>query len=1058
MRNVSKILKARYALLFLLFMLPAPCLSMGSEAMVLDDGAGRYQAGNYLEIMEDPGGALTIEQVSSREFSRNFMRSTEKSPNYGFTDSAYWVRITVKNRSRAVDTWLLMLDFANLQYIDFYSPIPGGTGYRERKTGLCLPVDTREIRYHRFVFALPVSFEQEKTLYLRFKNEASMTLPMVILSPAAFNRHINREYFALGIFYGMLAILIIYMFFMMLSLREVVYVYYIIYLFSITVCHAIYTGVLPAYAWPLNPGSVGQAFLIFMSGAGISLVQFSIHFLRTEKLLPWFHRAMRALGILWTLLLSVSFLIRYGTIIRHFDFLLFITMIVVVSAGVAALARKFRPARYYVFSWLTFFVSVLVLLFVRVGIVQSNVFSEHAWEAGILIAALVWSYALSDRMNLLYAETKRAHVELEESEERYRLLAENTLDVIWTTGVDLRVTYVNHSIERLLGYAVHEFIGLHLRDWCPSETVAAVEHAAEELKQKATGGEKIQVTDEIQSLHRDGRIIDMEITANPLFDADGSFIGFQGRFNDITKRKRAEAERNRLIEILEATSDLIATASPEGVILYINNAGRQMLGWDDGESGTIRHIADAHPAWAIKLITDEGLPAAIKNGIWSRENAIIDPEGTEVPISQVIMSHKSERGELQFFSTIIRDISMIRKTEEHLRQAQKMESIGILAGGIAHDFNNALGGVLGVLSILEHRLRRGESPDAMQLEKYIRMMQESGGKAANIVQQMLSLARKREAVLGQVDLNAVADHVIEICANTLDKSINYDLRRYKSAAIVEADPVQIEQVLLNICINAGHAMTIMRGNGESYGGILTISIEGIKADAYFRSRHPEAEVGSYWAISVSDTGVGMDRPTMTKVFDPFFTTKGEGRGTGLGLAMAYNIVRQHRGFIDVYSEPGAGTTFKIYIPVSLKEPEAESEEKTRGIKRGSGLILVIDDEDVIRQTATEMLMECGYEVITSGNGLDGAELFSRRYKEIALVVLDMAMPVMSGKEAFIKIKEIDHSARVLLVSGFRQDERIGDVMTLGADGFLEKPYTLHGLEEAVKKIMEKNRV
>ncbi len=429
--------------------------------------------------------------------------------------------------------------------------------------------------------------------------------------------------------------------------------------------------------------------------------------------------------------------------------------------------------------------------------------------------------------------------------------------------------------------------------------------------------------------------------------------------------------------------------------------------------------------------------------------------------------HKKENGK-EFYATVlltkmqlnnttvlqatIRDITEQKKTEEQLLQAQKMETVGTLAGGLAHDFNNVLAGIIGTLSLIKNRLQRDGAIKTDKLENYLDIMQEAGDQASILVKQLLTLSRKQDLYFTPVDLNSTIKHVIEICKSSFDKSIILNPIYLNSTATVNADSTQLEQVLLNICVNSAHAMTIMKKENEKWGGKLTVSIESIEADKYFCNTFPESRTGKYWLLSVKDNGIGMDKKTLDRMFNPFFSTKDKGAGTGLGLSMVYNIIKQHSGFVDVYSGIGIGSTFNIYLPISEQKLEIEKDKKKKIITPiGEGLILVVDDEKLLRKVVKDILEDCGYSVILAENGKIGVDLFRKRYKEIKAVILDMSMPEMSGEEAFIKMKEIDPDVRVLLASGFKQDDRVKKIISLGVNGFIQKPYTF---DKLLKKLGE----
>ena len=422
---------------------------------------------------------------------------------------------------------------------------------------------------------------------------------------------------------------------------------------------------------------------------------------------------------------------------------------------------------------------------------------------------------------------------------------------------------------------------------------------------------------------------------------------------------------------------------------------------------------------------------------------------TEIPISGTI-----ETRELGILLGSM--IKSIKTTADQLRQAQKMETVGTLAGGLAHDFNNMLGGIIGTLSLMEFSISNNEIIDNSQLMEYINTMNDCSQRAAALVHQLLALSRKQELTFSDVDLNKTLSNVYKICSSTFDKSVKLVSVYTDTPAFISADPTQIEQTLLNFCVNAEHSMTIMRKSYEQWGGELIVSIKEIIADSFFRKSHPEIREGKYYILSVKDTGIGMDSNTISKIFNPFFTTKKKGEGSGLGLSMVYNIINQHGGFIDVYSEPGVGSSFNIYLP-ALENSNLDNTvfNRKQSIKTGEGLILIVDDEKIMRETAAQILETCGYRTIEAENGKDGVEAYKAGQEEITAVLLDMVMPEMSGKEAYIKLKEINPEIKVILSSGFQQDKRVQDVLKLGVNLFIQKPYTLKTLSEAINTLVNK---
>ncbi|MBE9487192.1 MAG: cache domain-containing protein [Chloroflexi bacterium] len=392
-----------------------------------------------------------------------------------------------------------------------------------------------------------------------------------------------------------------------------------------------------------------------------------------------------------------------------------------------------------------------------------------------------------------------------------------------------------------------------------------------------------------------------------------------------------------------------------------------------------------------------------------------------------------------------RDVTDVRRAELELQQAQKMESVGTLAGGIAHDFNNILAGILGTISLLQLKRDKGQTIPEETLFKHLGTVSNAALRAKDIVNQLLTLSRKHDLQLASVDLRQIMEHVCQIAGNSFDKSVRIEVQT-DSSSPVHADANSLEQVFLNICINAAHAMTIMRPKGEPWGGTLSITV-----DKTFVESKTGNGAGDFWRVSIDDTGVGMDDATLERIFVPFFTTKPKGTSSGLGLAMVYNIVKQHQGFIDVQSKKGVGSTFHIYLPVGQKETrDSLSDDFKETLEPGEGLILVIDDEELIRNTASEILTACGYQVLTAQNGEEGVALYQKHHQEVRAVLLDMVMPVMAGKETFHALKTINPKVKVLLSSGFRHDSRVDEILQAGAVGFIQKPYPLYSLSSAIK--------
>jgi two-component system cell cycle sensor histidine kinase/response regulator CckA len=398
----------------------------------------------------------------------------------------------------------------------------------------------------------------------------------------------------------------------------------------------------------------------------------------------------------------------------------------------------------------------------------------------------------------------------------------------------------------------------------------------------------------------------------------------------------------------------------------------------------------------------------------------------------------------------IRDVTDIRRAEEEkaklqvqLQQSQKMEAIGTLAGGIAHDFNNILAAVMGYAELALDNARAGR-PSPGELEQVL----EAAERAKSLVQQILTFSRKVEAQSQPMDLNYVVLHVAGMLERTIPKMIEIELILSEDLRALQGDATQLEQVLINLATNAVDAMPD--------GGQLLIETQDVfLGDEYCRV-HMGVEPGQYVWLRVSDTGVGMDQQTINQIYDPFFTTKEVGRGTGLGLASVYGIVKDHGGHISCYSEVGSGTIFNIYLPAL--ETGASDLEKVAQIEKeitgGDETILVVDDEEPILEVARDLLERHGYTVIQASRGEEALEIFRERGGDIRLIILDLGMPGMGGHKTLKALLELDPRVKVVIASGYSVNGRVKDSLAAGAAGYIGKPYRLHDLLHKVREVLD----
>ena len=388
---------------------------------------------------------------------------------------------------------------------------------------------------------------------------------------------------------------------------------------------------------------------------------------------------------------------------------------------------------------------------------------------------------------------------------------------------------------------------------------------------------------------------------------------------------------------------------------------------------------------------------------------------------------------------VFMDVTDQKRAESELRQAQKMDVIGQLAGGVAHDFNNMLTAIIGSAELMERHLK-----DDPAQAKLLKTIQEAATRSANLTSQLLSFSRKGNKMIVQTWINKTIQLVIDLLEHTIDKNIRLETRLTAAHDLVIGDPTQLQNALLNLGINARDAMPD--------GGTITYSTATVFLDdTYCDSHGYHIQPGHYIEISVSDTGTGINKEIIEHIFEPFFTTKDVGKGTGLGLAAVYGTVKEHHGSINVYSEPGLGTAFKLYLP--LAEEHLSDEIPKKMLTFGSGGILLVDDETLIREMGQALLEEYGYQVFTAADGKEALDLYEREREHISLVILDVVMPIMGGKETLQRLTTAYPEIKVLISSGFNQLETADTFLKLGAVGFVQKPYLTQDLLKAIDDAM-----
>ena len=629
-------------------------------------------------------------------------------------------------------------------------------------------------------------------------------------------------------------------------------------------------------------------------------------------------------------------------------------------------------------------------------------------------------------------ERKRVEEALRDSEERYRRLFEVESDAILVIEmVTGRILDANPAALKLYGYSREDFLLL-----TAGEVFAEIEET-----QVATSDERAPLQ---LRWHRkkDGTVFPVEVTRN-------SFIN-QGRMiqvaaiRDITERLRAEIERTRLVTAIEQSAEAILITNTNGDIEYVNPAFTRNSGYhrDEVLGRDVRILKSDKQDPAIY----QQLWETIRKGeIWRGEIINRRKDGSLYTEEMHIAPVRDALGKVTHFIATNQDVTEHKALEERLQQAAKMEAIGRLAGGVAHDFNNLLTVINGYSELGLDSLNSDDP-----VRRYLIEIMKAGERAASLTRQLLAFSRQQVLALRVLDLNDAVSNVGEMLHRLIGEDIKLEMVLDPLLGRVKADSGQIEQILMNLVANARDAMP--------KGGQMVIETTNVELDAAFARTHAPLVPGGYVMLAVNDTGIGMDAETQAHIFEPFYTTKAKDKGTGLGLATVYGIVKQIGGYVWVYSEPGRGSTFKIYLPRAEESGEPVQFPEAPGHPVGaSETILLVEDEEAVRSLAARILQRMGYKVLESMSPEDALQI-SAEYKEpIHLLLTDVVLPRISGRTVAERLAPLRPSMRVLFMSGYTDDSIVRSGVLEATAAFLQKPFTHASLARKVREVLDAGR-
>lgn len=637
-------------------------------------------------------------------------------------------------------------------------------------------------------------------------------------------------------------------------------------------------------------------------------------------------------------------------------------------------------------------------------------------------------------------DRKRAEEEIRQSQQKLRIHLEHTPLAVVEWDLQFRVTAWNPSAERMFGFAREEALGQHGFFIVPPQWRQRVDEVWRGLLAQKGGLTSRYSFGHNDNVTKDGRLISCEWYNTPLVDDAGRVLGVASLVQDVTERERAEAKFRGL---LEAAPDAMVVVDRESKIVLVNAQTEKLFGYHRAE------LLDRE----IEMLMPErfrsrhpGHRAAFSAAPRVREMGMalhlygLRKDGTEFPIEVSLSPLTTEQGML--ITSGIRDITERVALEERLRQSQKMEAVGRLAGGVAHDFNNLLTVIMGYSQILADGV-----PAGSRLADSVAQIRSAADRASGITRQLLAFSRKQVLSPRIINLNDIVLNLDSLLRRLIGEDIEVLTVPARDLGSVKADPGQIEQVIMNLALNSRDAMP--------QGGKLTLETANAQLDeAYVREHHP-VEPGQYVMLAVSDTGHGMSPETLSRIFEPFYTTKEVGKGTGLGLSMVYGIIKQSGGYIWVYSEPHGGTTFKIYLP-RVDEPVETTggDRRSSGVQRGTETILLVEDDPQLRQLSSSVLAHCGYKMLVAASPEEGLEICKANNRAIHLLVTDVIMPRMNGRQLAEQIQGIAPNTKVLYISGYTNNAIVHYGVLDPGLWFLPKPYTLSALVAKVREVLD----
>ncbi len=891
--------------LFIVTSLIFPLISDAAETITLPLQKDEINIVDYLEIYEDAEAGLTLKDITSTEYSNKFIPARKSGLNRGFTHSAYWVRFNAQKTIPHSPPAVLIVHFANINRVDFFQLTQEGELIKKVRTGNLRSVGSRDVFNPNIIFTLSLPNESVNTFYLRFKNDATTNLTMSIATADKYTKIVRLNNFLMGIFIGIMLILIGYNFTLGFSFKNKTYFYFNFSIIFFTLYTLAYKGYAYLYLWPDFPFLNLISLELFLTILIYSFLSFADNFLSLKKHFPQIHNIYQMGKTAALLLLISSFFIDFQVVIQLINYVIIISFLLNLYVAYIAWRKKYTSV-YFLSSMLFFFTMTLLTMLVVFGVMQSRVFTDNSYIIGSFPPILLMSLALANQVKELKSDKEKIERELSKSIEKFKSFIDYSLDIFWEADKNSVFRYISPNVENVLGWTAEEMIGKRAFDYLKPQEVS---RQRELLRTSVLSKEPI-LGYEYEMRNKNNEWIIFEKNAKPFYDENGKFLGFRGSDRDITvnyQRKKALKESEEKFKaIVQNTQTAILMVDDNYQIIYANPRLEKMIGYSlDKIIGT-----------DFRKYLDPKLVGMVAKRYKLRQQGKKIPESYEIELKNIqektiavkiyVTTVKDFNNKPLTIAQII-DLTKQKHLENQLITSKKMEAIGTLAGGIAHDFNNLLTVIKGYSEVLLMHLKEND-----QRRKHIETIYSASQKAEALTKQILAFSRKQIYQPQQIDLNKLLSDFIKMAGRLIGEDIQIETNFSKTLPMVKADPGQIEQIIINLLVNARDAINEQKNNREKK---ITITTGLTDKDNNPLLQSTKTKYRTYIEISVKDTGVGMSEDIKTKIFEPFFTTKDKNKNTGLGLATVFGIISQNDGLIDIESALYKGAVFKIYWPV-----------------------------------------------------------------------------------------------------------------------------------------------